>query len=382
MTQLAEQQVLRTKAEEAAGVQQEAGVRVQTLANASAALASRSPLRTRRSGGCARTRPSPRLARAAPPNAAASADATARHARARPRPSRARLAERQQRAAEERSNGKFDGEKDTIDRQLEAARKTIELKVAAEREQRVERQRAERERDASREKIAAMREAVAAAEGRTGRAEDEVQAQQTALALTVEQLQRRSAEVDELNEANRALASQIADLQLGALQLNAAISVTAKAAGHELRALELQAFSGRHSPPSRYGGPGYGRPLARRPSPTPVARRAASPGRRARALRARASTLDRRLRGRPRRRARRGGELQQRDGEGSSLSVGVEAQCGGLGRVSVVLTHRNRTLLRDVASVLSLALSKTTAGARQIDCIDCTSRRLPRYVGR
>ena len=49
-----------------------------------------------------------------------------------------------------------------------------------------------------------MREAVAAAEGRTGRAEDEVQAQQTALALTVEQLQRRSAEVDELNEANRA----------------------------------------------------------------------------------------------------------------------------------------------------------------------------------
>ena len=166
VTQLAEQQV-RTKAEEAAGVQQEAGVRVQTLANASAALRQslaaaneevgrlrkqNETLTKARQGGAAerggeRGRDSSPRSRSPAPQSGAFGGTSAT------------------RAAEERSNGKFDGEKDTIDRQLEAARKTIELKVAAETEQRVERQRAERERDASREKIAAMREAVAAAGG-------------------------------------------------------------------------------------------------------------------------------------------------------------------------------------------------------------------------
>ena len=120
----------------------------------------------------------------------------------------------QQRAAEGAATASLT-EKDTIDRQLEAARKTAELKVAAERSS-VLSASAPSESATRRGRLAAMREAVAAAEGRTGCAEDEVQAQQTALAPTVEQLQRRSAEVDELNEANRALASQIADLQLGA----------------------------------------------------------------------------------------------------------------------------------------------------------------------
>ena len=134
VTQLAEQQV-RTKAEEAAGVQQEAGVRVQTLANESAALRQslaaaneevgrlrkqNETLTKARQGGAAerggeRGRDSSPRSRSPAPQSGAFGGTSAT------------------RAAEERSNGKFDGEKDTIDRQLEAARKTIELKVAAER---------------------------------------------------------------------------------------------------------------------------------------------------------------------------------------------------------------------------------------------------------
>ena len=117
VTQLAEQQV-RTKVEEAAEVQQEAGVRVQTLANESAALRQslaaaneevgrlrkqNETLGKARQGGAAerggeRARDSSPRSRSPAPQSGAFGGASAT------------------RAAEERSNGKFDGEKDTIDR--------------------------------------------------------------------------------------------------------------------------------------------------------------------------------------------------------------------------------------------------------------------------